>query len=50
MVFDHHECDMENIIKSDQQLSEAHAQYFLCVALRACVRLWCRCLRTRVCT
>ena len=29
MVFEHHECDMENIIKSDQQLSEAHAQYFL---------------------
>lgn len=29
LVFDHHECDMENIIKSDQQLTEAHAQYFL---------------------
>jgi mitogen-activated protein kinase 1/3 len=29
MVFDHHECDMDNIIKSDQNLSEAHAQYFL---------------------
>jgi len=29
MVFDHHECDMDNIIKSNQELSEAHAQYFL---------------------
>ena len=34
MVFDHHECDMENIIKSDQQLSEAHAQYFLYQVLK----------------